>query len=120
MKTPVPRLGIPADIHHRYPLSKTCACRPEVPGDAATISSVTAGDADSQGCAVEVTRIFWRAAGSRPFVHRSGSTHPLFGEPGPPWVLLTRRKAPSRLWGRGEIMQPTPRGSGVWVAAQKG
>src|SRR5216684_8143124 len=31
----------------------------------------------------------------------------------------TRRKAPSRLWGRGAIMQPTPRGSGVWVGEQK-
>src|SRR5713226_8027733 len=27
--------------------------------------------------------------------------------------------APSRTWGRGVIMQPTPRGSGVWVSDGK-
>src|SRR6266850_1526355 len=34
-------------------------------------------------------------------------------------AATTRRKAPSRPWGRGAIMQPTPRGSGVWVGEQK-
>src|SRR6266851_5160815 len=48
----------------------------------------------------------------------------------PPWISCVPRisclpdfsgfrKAPSRLWGRGASMQPTPRGSGVWVGQQK-
>jgi len=32
---------------------------------------------------------------------------------------MTLPKAPSRFWGRGATMQPTPRGSGVWVGSQK-
>src|SRR5216684_6366347 len=42
--------------HHRYPLSKTCACRPEVPGDTAIIPSVTEG-----GLIVKGVLSKWRA-----------------------------------------------------------